>query len=125
MRINGSVDPDAGVILGEAPGAANTQSGNNLLAAFPALEGEEPAAGESAEAAQEPKEAKKPERPDFLKSVPFDPAKLHGWGKYRLWGQGWQEKMMPVSVFRDEYFTYIHFAIIEQYRASCGLCGHR
>ncbi len=43
---------------------------------------------------------------DFIKSATFDPDKLHGWGDYKLWGD---EKLRPVSVFRDDHFTYIQF----------------
>ncbi|SDR49030.1 TrbG/VirB9 family P-type conjugative transfer protein [Pseudovibrio sp. Tun.PSC04-5.I4] len=43
---------------------------------------------------------------DFLKTAPFDPAKLRGWNDYKLWGD---ETLKPASVFRDDNFTYIQF----------------
>ncbi len=46
------------------------------------------------------------ETKDFLKTAPFDPAKLRGWNDYKLWGD---EKLKPASVFRDDNFTYIQF----------------
>ena len=36
----------------------------------------------------------------------FDPAKLRGWGDYRLRGDA---GLRPETVFRDDHFTYIHF----------------
>lgn len=46
-------------------------------------------------------------KPDFVADVPFDPAKLRGWGDYRLWGSG--DDLKPETVFRDDQFTYIRF----------------
>lgn len=43
---------------------------------------------------------------DFVKSVPFDPSKLHGWNDYTLWGD---DGLKPETVFRDEHFTYVKF----------------
>jgi ComB9 competence protein len=48
----------------------------------------------------------KPPAGDFVKNVPFDPSKLHGWKGYKLWGE---EALRPETVFRDEYFTYIQY----------------
>lgn len=43
---------------------------------------------------------------DFVRSVPFDPAKLHGWRDYKLWGD---DTLRPETVFRDGQFTYIQY----------------
>jgi ComB9 competence protein len=43
---------------------------------------------------------------DFVKTVPFDPNKLYGWGDYSLWGD---DELEPVTVFRDDRFTYIKY----------------
>lgn len=43
---------------------------------------------------------------DFVQAAPFDPDKLRGWGQYKLWGD---DKLRPVTVFRDDYFTYVQF----------------
>ena len=47
-----------------------------------------------------------PDRGDFVRSIPFDPAKLHGWNDYKLWGD---DELKPVIVFRDDEFTYIDY----------------
>ncbi len=44
--------------------------------------------------------------PDFIKSIEFDPANLHGWDDYTLWGD---DALKPDTVFRDNQFTYIQF----------------
>jgi ComB9 competence protein len=44
---------------------------------------------------------------DFVEARPFDPDKLRGWGQYKLWGSG--DELMPETVFRDDYFTYVRF----------------
>ena len=36
----------------------------------------------------------------------FDPARLRGWGRYTLRGN---DALRPETVFRDDYFTYVHF----------------
>ncbi len=36
----------------------------------------------------------------------FDPSSLRGWGDYKLKGS---KALRPETVFRDDYFTYIHF----------------
>ena len=41
---------------------------------------------------------------DFVERVEFDPATLHGWDDYRLWGDG---DLAPEQVFRDKRFTYL------------------
>lgn len=43
---------------------------------------------------------------DFVPEAAFDPDKLRGWGQYDLWGD---EALKPVTVFRDDYFTYIRY----------------
>ncbi len=43
---------------------------------------------------------------DFVERVEFDPATLHGWDDYRLWGDG---DLAPEQVFRDKRFTYLHY----------------
>jgi len=43
---------------------------------------------------------------DFVQAAPFDPDKLRGWGQYKLWGD---DKLRPLTVFRDDYFTYVQF----------------
>ena len=43
---------------------------------------------------------------DFVKDVEFDPATLHGWGDYRLWGS---DELRPKVVFRDKRFTYLQY----------------
>jgi hypothetical protein len=43
---------------------------------------------------------------DFIADAGFDPNKLRGWGDYDLWGD---DELRPVTVFRDDYFTYIRF----------------
>lgn len=52
----------------------------------------------------------KPQNGDFVRNVPFDPAKLHGWSDYKLWGGGDAEKeLKPVMVYRDDFFTYLNY----------------
>ena len=47
---------------------------------------------------------------DFVTEVPFDPAKLRGWGDYEIWGDGPDANdLRPVTVFRDDHFTYLRF----------------
>lgn len=47
---------------------------------------------------------------DFVRSVPFDPSKLHGWRDYSLSGGGSDaESLKPVVVYRDEIFTYLQY----------------
>ena len=47
---------------------------------------------------------------DFVRSVPFDPSKLHGWNDYRLWGGGDSAKeLKPIVVYRDDFFTYLQY----------------
>jgi len=48
----------------------------------------------------------KPNPGDFVKEVPFDVGKLHGWDDYRLWGD---DELKPNVVYRDDIFTYIDF----------------
>ncbi|MEW5728051.1 MAG: TrbG/VirB9 family P-type conjugative transfer protein [Pseudomonadota bacterium] len=48
----------------------------------------------------------KPAAGDFVRNVPFDPAKLHGWGDYKLWGD---EELKPETVYRDDFFTYVRY----------------
>ena len=43
---------------------------------------------------------------DFVRNIPFDPAKLHGWDAYKLWGD---DELKPDMVFRDEQFTYLQW----------------
>lgn len=43
---------------------------------------------------------------DFVRSIPFDPSKLHGWKDYKLWGD---DSLRPETVFRDDEFTYIQY----------------
>ncbi|MDR3326113.1 MAG: TrbG/VirB9 family P-type conjugative transfer protein [Rhodospirillaceae bacterium] len=43
---------------------------------------------------------------DYIKSVPFDLSKLHGWHSYKLWGD---KSLRPVVIFRDQYFTYLQY----------------
>ncbi len=42
----------------------------------------------------------------FPQEIKFDPSKIHGWQDYELKGD---KSLKPVSVFRDEIFTYINF----------------
>lgn len=43
---------------------------------------------------------------DFIKEAKYDPSKLRGWNDYKLFGD---EELRPLTVFRDDYFTYIQF----------------
>ncbi|CDK99668.1 conserved protein of unknown function, containing conjugal transfer, TrbG/VirB9/CagX [Magnetospirillum gryphiswaldense MSR-1 v2] len=43
---------------------------------------------------------------DFVRHVPVDPAKFHGWGDYKLWGD---DSLKPETVWRDDFFTYIRY----------------
>lgn len=43
---------------------------------------------------------------DYVKTITFDPAKLRGWGDYKLWGD---KELKPEIVYRDDYFTYIKY----------------
>jgi ComB9 competence protein len=43
---------------------------------------------------------------DFVRKVPFDPAKLHGWKDYKLSGDS---ELKPEVVYRDDFFTYIRY----------------
>lgn len=53
------------------------------------------------------KDLKKPEEPsDFIRKIEFNPAKLHGFNNYKLWGD---EELKPAVVFRDDQFTYLQF----------------
>ncbi len=47
-----------------------------------------------------------PAKGDFVRTVPFDPAKLHGWKDYKLWGD---DELAPEVIFRDDFFTYIRY----------------
>ena len=44
--------------------------------------------------------------PDFVERVEFDPATLHGWRNYKLWGA---PSLRPETVFRDGRFTYLQY----------------
>ena len=47
---------------------------------------------------------------DFVAEVPFDPDTLRGWGEYEVWGGGADANALkPVTVFRDDHFTYVRF----------------
>ena len=47
---------------------------------------------------------------DFVAEVPFDPDTLRGWGEYDVWGGGADANALkPVTVFRDDRFTYVRF----------------
>ena len=47
---------------------------------------------------------------DFVAEAPFDPNALRGWGDYEVWGGGADvEALKPVTVFRDDHFTYVRF----------------
>lgn len=43
---------------------------------------------------------------DYVAEAKFDPNALRGWGQYKLYGD---KELEPVTVFRDDYFTYIRF----------------
>lgn len=43
---------------------------------------------------------------DFVRNVPFDPAKLHGWKEYSLKGD---EELKPEVIYRDDFFTYVRY----------------
>ncbi|SIS85411.1 TrbG/VirB9 family P-type conjugative transfer protein [Insolitispirillum peregrinum] len=43
---------------------------------------------------------------DWVRAVPFDPSRLHGFEDYELWGD---DALKPVRVFRDDRFTYIQY----------------
>ena len=43
---------------------------------------------------------------DFVRTIKFDPSKLHGWNDYKLWGE---EDLKPEVVFRDDIFTYLQY----------------
>lgn len=47
-----------------------------------------------------------PARKDFIRHVPVDPAKFHGWADYKLWGD---DELKPETVWRDDFFTYIRY----------------
>ena len=44
---------------------------------------------------------------DFVANVEFDPAKLHGFDAYEMWGD--DDTLVPERVYRDDHFTYIDF----------------
>ena len=69
-------------------GDAKPKESNKAAAAVEALTNPKPAAG------------------DFVRAVPFDPSKLHGWKDYKLWGD---DTLRPETVFRDGQFTYIQY----------------
>ncbi len=48
----------------------------------------------------------KPTQRKYPQELQFDPSKLRGWGDYELAGD---KELKPLSVFRDDYFTYINF----------------
>jgi ComB9 competence protein len=62
--------------------------------------------GDKAAAAVEALTNPKPPAGDFVRKIPFDPSKLHGWKDYKLWGD---EALRPETVFRDGEFTYIQY----------------
>ena len=78
------------------------------------IQGRERPAGVAAftEAIDDDKKAKPAPMPnagrskDFVRNVPIDPAKFHGWGDYKLWGD---ESLKPETVWRDDFFTYIRY----------------
>jgi len=72
----------------EAKGEGGAKEGDKAAAAVEALANPKPPAG------------------DFVRNVPFDPSKLHGWKDYKLWGD---ETLKPETVFRDGHFTYIQY----------------
>lgn len=49
---------------------------------------------------------KPPEGENFVKNIPFNPADLHGFNDYKLWGD---KELKPEMVFRDKHFTYLQF----------------
>ena len=53
-----------------------------------------------------PTSARAKDEEDFVERVEFDPATLHGFGDYRLWGS---DELRPETVFRDRRFTYLQY----------------
>lgn len=47
-----------------------------------------------------------PGKRDFVRHVPLDVAKFHGWNDYRLWGD---DDLRPEMIWRDDIFTYIRY----------------
>lgn len=99
VRIEGSVkvgdDHDPAVAGFEPLGSASADEGPLPLVPPQALAEAEAATTEAA--------ADK----DFVKSAPFNPSSLRGWGDYSLWGS--DDSLKPQTVYRDDHFTYIKF----------------
>lgn len=93
VKILGREKPEAGAI--EIPASARPAE------AAPAAK----AGSRSAEAMHDLANPK-PAGGDFVRTVPFDPAKLHGWKSYSLRGA---EELKPEIVYRDDFFTYIRY----------------
>lgn len=49
--------------------------------------------------------ASAPAGKDFIRNVPLDVSKFHGWRDYKLWGD--DDMAKPVVIYRDAFFTYI------------------
>lgn len=43
---------------------------------------------------------------DFVRHVPVDPSKFHGWADYKLSGDA---ELKPETVWRDDFFTYVRY----------------
>lgn len=61
---------------------------------------------EKATTQTKPEKGKKAGKGDFVRHVPADPSKFHGWGDYKLWGD---DTLKPETVWRDDFFTYIRY----------------
>lgn len=96
---------DGPAILGNAADAKDSAAGDEGRREKEAT-GEAGAKEGDKAAAVEALTNPKPPAGDFVRNVPFDPSKLHGWKGYKLWGE---EALRPETVFRDEHFTYIQY----------------
>lgn len=107
VRILGRETPEP------AAGAVSMPTAAPVDAALPAAGGrggKEPTPGDKIGSAIHDLTNPKPEGADFVRSVPFDPAKLRGWNDYRLWGGGdAKAELKPVMVYRDDFFTYLQY----------------
>ena len=106
VRVLGRETPDAigGAVPVNtaAPGAAPDAQANSAPGAVKP--------GDRVAAAVRDLTTPKPQGGDFVRNVPFDPSKLHGWSDYRLWGDGdASDQLKPLVVYRDDFFTYLQY----------------
>ncbi len=107
VRIMGRETPEA---IGAAIPAAATAPGGAAVPTADGRQGKALAPGDMVGAAVADLTNPQPQGNDFVRSVPFDPSKLHGWYDYKLWGGGDAEKeLKPIVVYRDGFFTYLQY----------------